>query len=125
MQRGLVADVPHAEEHGGSEGDDHGDHGAFQVHCIANLAAALGGSVGHEEETLESLESALQPSKTAAFHKVRLDFADETPQTVLVLFHAAKIQNIIEPSFFRQKTSFFLTTLLFFIYLQSSWFANS
>ena len=33
-----------------------------------------------EKEALEGLESALQPSKTAAFHEIRLDLIDIPPQ---------------------------------------------
>ena len=73
----LVADVPHAEEHGRDEGDNNHDHGAFQINGVAHMAAVFCDAVGREGKSLESLESRLQPRKLAAFREVGLDFVDE------------------------------------------------
>ena len=89
------------------------------------MAAALRDPIRREGKCFEGLKGALKPCEFTAFYKVRLDFVDETAQTVGVIFHAAKIGNNIEPSFFQQNSSFFLVVLLFFLFLQSGWFANS
>ena len=78
VQRSLVADVPHAEEHGGNEGDDDHDHGAFQIDGVTNVAAALGDPIGREGKSFEGLKSALKPCEFSALHKVRLDFVNKT-----------------------------------------------
>ncbi len=78
VERSLVADVPHAEEHGGNEGNDNHDHGAFQIDGIANVAAALGDPIGREGKGFEGLKSALKPCEFTALHKVWLYFVNKT-----------------------------------------------
>ena len=96
MQGGLVADVPHAKEHGRDEGDDYRNHGAFQVNGITHMAAAFGDPIGREGKGLESFKGALKPSESAALHEVRLDFIDEAAQVLGLLYHAAKLKNLDE-----------------------------
>ena len=92
----LVANVPHAEEHGRDQSDDYGNHGAFQIDGIAHMAAALRDSIGREGKCFKSLKGTLKPRKFAALHEVRLDFIDEMAQVVGLLYHAAKLRNLDE-----------------------------
>ena len=96
MQGRLVADVPHAEEHGGNEGDDDHDHGTLQINGIAHMAAALRDAIGREGKSLEGLEGALKPSELAALHEVWLDFVNETTQ--VVEHHTASFLNFSKAS---------------------------
>ena len=58
----LIADIPHPEKHGRHQGDDHEDHGTFQVDGVTHVAAFRSHPVRCECESVECLVSAFQPS---------------------------------------------------------------
>ena len=95
----LVADVPHPEEQGGHQGDDHHDHGAFQVDGISDMTASIGYAVRGESEGLERLEGAVQPWEPTDFTEAGLELFEVTAQAAEPFLH-----RLLVPLFGRRRS---------------------
>ena len=72
-----VADVVHAEEQGGQQGDDDERHDALRVDGIMDAGAAARGGVRHEEERFHTLEYGMESVELAILLERGADFVEE------------------------------------------------
>ena len=62
-----IADVPHAEQGGGYEGDHDEDHDSLQVDGVADMRTLEGDGARNTEEGVEGIDSRVKESQFAAF----------------------------------------------------------
>ncbi|MCY1506445.1 hypothetical protein D9M68_406960 [compost metagenome] len=76
-QVGLVADVPHAEEHGREGAEPDGDHHALEVDAIAHVGRGVGHVGGAVEEGIHRLVQRVPLLIATALLEVVLDAVEE------------------------------------------------
>ncbi|MCY1520282.1 hypothetical protein D9M68_550560 [compost metagenome] len=80
---GLVADVPHAEEHGREGAEPDGDHHALEVDAVTHVGGGMGHATRAVEEGIHRLIERVPLFIAAALLEVVLDPVEEFTQAHL------------------------------------------
>jgi hypothetical protein len=68
----LQSDIPHAEQQGGYQGNDHEKHRALHIHGIPDMAPLAGHMSLHEQKGIESFKTTVKPLQLPSFFEMGL-----------------------------------------------------